>query len=176
LFITYAIAVGLAAGVLTGGRIEHLGDLRFRWPWLVVAGLAVQLALFTDAGAELAGGLGPGLYVASTAAVLVAVLVNLDIPGLALAASGAGSNLVAIVVNGGRMPADPGALASLGQGNPSGSTNSVALAEPVLRPLTDQFALPAWLPLANVFSIGDVLIAAGLAIAVAASMRTRRSA
>jgi hypothetical protein len=32
--------------------------------------------------------------------------------------------------------------------------------------------MPAWLPLANVFSIGDVLIGCGLAVAVAGAMRT----
>ena len=49
--------------------------------------------------------------------------------------------------------------------------NSVVLAEPALRPLTDIFALPAWLPMANVFSVGDVLIAVGIAWTIAAAMR-----
>jgi len=37
--------------------------------------------------------------------------------------------------------------------------------------LTDIFALPRWMPLANIFSIGDVLIGIGVAIAIAAAMR-----
>jgi hypothetical protein len=41
----------------------------------------------------------------------------------------------------------------------------------VLAPLTDIFALPPLLPFANVFSIGDVLISLGVAIAIAAGMR-----
>jgi hypothetical protein len=43
--------------------------------------------------------------------------------------------------------------------------------EPALRPLTDVFAIPSAVPLANVFSIGDVLIGLGLATAIALAMR-----
>ena len=69
------------------------------------------------------------------------------------------------------MPANPGALASLGGEVDPGYSNSVVLADPALRPLTDIFAMPAWLPFANVFSIGDVLIGAGIGIAIAVAMR-----
>ena len=69
------------------------------------------------------------------------------------------------------MPADPGALALAGFAGPGEHTNSVVLAEPAFRPLTDIYALPAWVPLANVFSVGDVLIGAGVALAIVAAMR-----
>ena len=170
MFILYAIVAGVVAGFALGGRLEPLASVRLRWRPLAIAGLVAQLALFTEAGASLAGRLGPLVYVASTAAVLLVVLVNLRVPGLPLVAAGAAANLAAIVANGGSMPADPAALASLGL-TPGGATNSVVLADPALRPLTDIFALPAWLPLANVFSVGDVLIGIGVAVAIALSMR-----
>jgi hypothetical protein len=71
------------------------------------------------------------------------------------------------------MPADRGALAAVGI-RIDGPTNSVVLDQPVLAPLTDVFATPSWLPLANVFSIGDVLIGCGLAVVIAAAMRRAR--
>jgi hypothetical protein len=37
--------------------------------------------------------------------------------------------------------------------------------------LTDIFAIPAGLPFANVFSVGDVLIAVGIVIAIAIGMQ-----
>jgi hypothetical protein len=43
-----------------------------------------------------------------------------------------------------------------------------------LEPLTDVFALPAWLPFANVFSAGDVLIAVGVVIVIVGGMRRAR--
>jgi multisubunit Na+/H+ antiporter MnhE subunit len=41
---------------------------------------------------------------------------------------------------------------------------------PALAPLTDIFALPTWLPGANVFSIGDVLIGLGIALVIVLAM------
>jgi hypothetical protein len=170
-FIVYAVVLGVAAGFLLGGRLERLGAMRFRWPWLALAGLAAQVVLFSGAVDDRIGGAGPALYVASTAVVLAAVLANLVIPGLALVALGAVSNMAAIVANGGYMPADRQASAVAGLEPHSGFSNSVVTDAPALRPLTDIFAIPEGIPFANVFSIGDVLIAAGIGVAIAAGMR-----
>lgn len=170
MFILYAIPVGIIAGYLLGGRLDRLSTVRFRWAPLALIGLAVQVALFTDPLATAVGDAGPPIYVASTAAVLVAVLRNLDITGLPIVALGAASNLLAIVANGGYMPADPDALASIGGIEP-GYSNSSVTADPALWPLTDIFAIPAWVPFANVFSIGDVLLGLGVAITIVAGMR-----
>ncbi len=176
MFMLWAIPVGIALGLLLGGRVDGLLGLRFRWAALAVGGLLVQVALFTPFGDSVAGGLGPAIYVVSTAVVFVAVLRNLRMPGMAIVAAGALSNLVAITSNRGAMPADPGALALAGFVGPGEHTNSVVLAEPAFRPLTDVYALPAWLPMANVFSVGDVLIGAGVAIAIVVAMRRREAA
>lgn len=172
MFVLYAIPGGILAGYLLGGRLDRLSGLRLRWVPLILVGLLVQVAIFTEAGGRAVGDAGPAIYIASTAAVFVAVLRNVRLPGVALIAIGAGSNLVAIVANGGGMPADPTALASVG-GLGSGYTNSIDVAEPALRPLTDLFALPSWLPLANVFSVGDVFIGIGVAATIAFAMRAR---
>jgi hypothetical protein len=170
MFILYAIPIGIGLGFLLGGRLDRLATLRLRWAPLMLAGLAIQVAIFTDLGGPLVGDAGPAIYIASTALVLVAVLRNIAIPGVALIAVGAGCNLAAIVANGGWMPADPAAVAAVG-GEATGYTNSIVVAEPALRPLTDVFALPAWLPLANVFSIGDVCIGLGVAATIILAMR-----
>jgi uncharacterized protein DUF5317 len=86
-------------------------------------------------------------------------------------ALGAASNLAAIVANGGYMPAGRGALEALGKTDPTIYSNSASIEHPALEPLTDIFALPAWLPSANIFSIGDVLIAMGVAVVIVAAMR-----
>lgn len=171
MFILYAVVAGIVAGYVLGGRLGRLAGLRIRWTWLAFAGLLVQVVLFSPIGGRLAGDLGPAVYVGSTVAVLAVVLANLRIPGLALVALGSASNLAAILANGGYMPADPDALASLGESVDDAYSNSAIVADPVLRPLTDIFAMPAWLPFANVFSIGDVLIGLGIAVAIAMAMR-----
>jgi uncharacterized protein DUF5317 len=169
-FILYAIPIGLAAGWLLGGRLQGLADVRFRFAPLAVVALAVQIVLFSPLADSLPPDAGRVIYVASTALVFAVVLANLPLTGVPIIVLGAAANLAAIIANGGAMPASPSALAAFG-GEIGPHTNSVALPHPVLEPLTDVFATPAWLPFGNVFSVGDVLIGAGVAVALAASMR-----
>jgi hypothetical protein len=171
-FILLAVPIGLALGFLLGGRLDRLSEIRFEWAWLAVVGLAVQILLFsTPIGGSFRGGVGEAIYVASTGLVLIAVWRNLRVPGLALVALGAISNLAAIVANDGVMPTTPDALAAAGLDPLDGFSNSAVLEDPALAPLTDIFALPPWLPFANVFSIGDVLIALGIVVVIAIGMR-----
>jgi len=171
MFILYAVVIGLAVGLLGGGKLAAIADIRFRWAPLVMVGFLAQVLLFSDAVAARVGDLGPVLYVASTLLVVVAVVRNLAIPGLPLVALGAASNLVAIVANGGFMPASPAALAALGKAVPPIYSNSAVVAQPALFPLTDVFALPMWLPFHNIFSVGDVILAVGVAFVIATAMR-----
>lgn len=175
MFPVYAVPLGLVVGWLIGGRLEGLAALRFRWAWLALAGLAVQIALFSgrfDAALER---VAPALYVGSTVAVLVAVLRNLRVPGVALIALGALSNLAAILANGGVMPADANAYELAGIVPGPGITNSALVPDPALQPLTDIYAIPEAFPLSNVFSIGDVLIGLGLVVTIALAMRRGRA-
>ena len=175
MFILYAIPVGLAIGFLSGGRLAGLASVRFRLGWVAFAALVVQLVLFSALSDGLAQDVVRAVYLGSTALVLAVVVANIRLAGVPLILAGAISNLAAIVANGGAMPASPGALAALGLGV-GGHTSSIAVEHPVLEPLTDIFAMPAWIPLANIFSIGDVLIGLGVAVAIAAAMRNRAPA
>jgi hypothetical protein len=176
MFMLWAIPIGILVGLVAGGHLDALARFRFHWGGLAVAGLLVQVVLFTPAGDQLAGGFGPALYVLSTLAVFVAVLRNIRHSGMAIVALGAVSNLAAIAANGGFMPASASALAAGGLDGPGAHTNSVVLPNPALEPLTDIFAIPAWLPMANVFSVGDVLIGVGIVIVIAAAMRRQVAA
>jgi uncharacterized protein DUF5317 len=175
MFILYAIPAGLLAGFALGGRLEGLSRLQVRWAWVFILGLAVQLVLFSDAVASWIGDLGPPIYVASTFMVAVAIARNWRIRGLPIVLAGAASNLAAIVANGGYMPASAEALASLGYEVKDGYSNSSFVANAQLPWLTDIFALPRWLPAANVFSIGDVLIGVGIVVVIAIAMRSART-
>jgi hypothetical protein len=175
MFILYSLVIGMALGLALGGRASGLTELTFRWRWAVLAGIVTQVLLFSTPLNEVVGTLGPPIYVASTALVLAAIIVNWRITGMPVIALGALSNLTAIIANRGYMPADPGAMASLGQTISVAYSNSVIVSDPALRPLTDIFALPGWLPFANVYSIGDILIATGIVIVIVAAMRRASS-
>jgi hypothetical protein len=169
-FILYAIAVGLVVGLLSGGSPSRLGDLRFRWAPAVAAGLLVQVALFSTPFGEGLGPLAPWAYVGSTALVLAAVARNLRIRGMVLVLAGGLSNAVAIAANGGYMPVSAAALAAMGRAEATGYSNSRLVEDVRLAPLTDIFTMPTWLPAANVFSIGDILIGLGAAIVIVTAM------
>ncbi len=173
MFILYAVLVGLLVGVVSGGTAAHLGRLRFRWAGLVAIGMIAQLLLFSTPVGDQIGGAAPFAYIASNILVLVAVARNLPIPGLVLVLLGGASNVVAIVANAGYMPVSAEALSAMGRAARTGYSNSVLLQHVNLAPLTDLFAMPTFVPAANVFSIGDILIGVGAAMAIVYTMRGR---
>ena len=178
MFLLYAVVIGLALGLLLGGRAGRpRGASRSAGRRAIVGGLLVQVALFSPPVAARVGDLGPPIYVASTMLVVAAVLRNLALPGMALVAAGAACNLAAIVANGGSMPASRGRDRADGRraGRPRGRLlQQLVAADPGLWFLTDIFAMPRALPFANVFSVGDLLIGAGIAVVIVLAMRSAR--
>jgi hypothetical protein len=170
MFILYAVVIGLAIGLALGGRPLAIGDIRIRWWPLILVGFLVQVALFSDQVSAVIGDAGPPLYVASTAMVGLAVVRNLAVPGMPLIVLGAVANMTAILANGGYMPATAEALAAIGKGPSSVYSNSSLVADPAFPWLIDRFALPAWLPFHNVFSIGDVILGVGVAGLIVVTM------
>jgi hypothetical protein len=172
--LLYFLLAGLGLGVALGGKPAALNAVSFRWWPLAVAGLAFQLLLFSEPVAARVGALGPALYVGSTMAVLGAILANRSLPAFRVIALGAALNLVAIAANGGLMPASADAYAALtgDAAVPSTAfTNSVvAGADAKLAFLGDIFVLPRPFPLANVFSIGDVVIGVGATLFIVRAM------
>ena len=175
MFMLYSVAIGLVLGLLLGGRIGRLADIHFEWLWVAILALMVQMVLFMEPFWTTLGGFGPPIYVASTATVLVVVLRNLRaLPGLALVAVGTVSNLAAIIANGGYMPVTAEALGIAEPTVTKYGGNSVLTADPMLAPLVDRFPLPEWLPFWNVFSVGDVLISAGIVVVMVIAMRRKQ--
>jgi uncharacterized protein DUF5317 len=164
-FLVALVLLSAAAVPLLGGRLGALGELRLRRIWALF--VALGLAVLGIGLPGLPDGLRSALLVAAYPVGAVFLVANRRVPGMPLTALGAALNLLAITANGGVMPASPAALARAGLPvDPPGFQNSAALDEPRLAFLGDVFAIPASWPLSNVFSVGDVLIGAGLAWAV----------
>lgn len=173
MFVLYGLLVGFIIGRVLGGKLTRLAQARLRWFPAIMGAMLVQLVLLgplapmIDPGAPVA----IAAFVASGALGLAAAIANIRQPGVAVLSAGAGLNLLAIVGNGGVMPASRQALDVLGwSGSEDTFSNSAELLAPALPWLTDIFALPPWLPFANVFSVGDIVIAIGCAVFVAAWM------
>ncbi len=166
MFLVFVITLAVIAVPLAGGRIASLADLRFRWGPALVGALAIQIvivAVLPD-GAPTLHRL---LHLASYALAAAFLLANRRIAGAHLIALGALLNTIAIVANRGIMPASAAALRSAGiPASSSGFSNSTHLAHAHIQILGDIFAIPKSLPLHNVFSIGDICIALGVAITI----------
>ena len=177
MLLLYALLIGVVAGLASGGKLAALGTTKVRlWP-VALLGLVAQLLLFSPPLAAVVGPLGPSLYVVSTVLVLMALVLNLRQPGFWLVIIGALLNFTAIVANGGQMPASPEAFAALNGTAlvPTTEFTNSVLAGPGTQFafLGDNFVLPRPVPLANVFSIGDVLIGVGGALFIFQTMHGR---
>lgn len=162
------IGVGLAVLVVLagGGRLGRLGELRIRSANLIFAAIALQLLAFPTGVAPWAPGdrVATWMSFGSYALLAVAITRNLRLPGAPLMGLGMTLNVLAMLANGGHMPATAWALRTAGLTEHGVHNNSVALVHPNLWPLVDRFALPGWVPLAGVFSVGDVVIVAGVTV------------
>ena len=112
------------------------------------------------------------LWLTSYGVLIVAAGVNARISGVPIVAAGMCLNLVAILANRGTMPVRPDAMHAAGDDYGT-NANSTALADPHFGSLVDRWAAPDWIPLANVFSIGDVVIAVGAVVIVLSAMGVR---
>jgi hypothetical protein len=160
--LVYPLLLGLFLAPLLGGNLRRLADLRLRATRLIYLALALQLAAF-PVGAmpwQPSDTTAVVLWLASYACLAVATGINLRLGGMPLIAAGLVANLAAIVANGGHMPVLPAAMRAAGRSYHV-HFNSAAVSAPHLPWLVDRWAVPDWIPLANVFSVGDVLIALG---------------
>jgi hypothetical protein len=172
MFLVPAIVLGVVVGLLLGGRVERLADLRLRHVWLFFLAIGLQLVAFPWLLMpwQVPAGAATALSVASYGCLVCVTLANFRLPGLAIAGLGMVANLGAILANGGHMPALPRAMAEAGLRYQGVHNNSVADGSPAVPWLVDRWAAPQWVPWGNVFSAGDVLIAAGVVVVVACAM------
>jgi hypothetical protein len=168
-----ALILCVATVPLFGGRIVRLGNVHFQRAWAGLAALALQytiMRLFPEGALGLHG----ILHLVSYGLMFYFLAANLAIPGLWLIGLGGACNALAIAANNGVMPAQPSALATAGIVQVPGEfANSAAVEDPKLWLLGDIFATPAGMPMANVFSIGDILLILGAFILLHRVTRSR---
>ena len=157
---------GIAVVPLLGGRFRRLGDLRVHGAWVIAAAFGAQLVLLAALRTAPAWQTDT-IHIATYIVAGGFVWRNRHLTGLPIAAVGGISNFVAITANGGVMPASPTALRMAGKVlDPTKFTNSGPMVHARLQVLGDVIPMPWPHSLANVFSIGDVLLISGVLIVV----------
>jgi hypothetical protein len=172
--LAYSVVLAVALGLLLGGKPGRLAELPLRAPWLFLAAIAIQFVAFpVDALPwRTHATVASILWVGSYGLLLAAAVLNRRITGVPIVALGMLLNLAAILANRGTMPVRYEAMRDAGRAAVT-QANSTALPDPSLPWLVDRWAAPDWIPLANVFSIGDVVIAVGAVVIVLAGMGVR---
>jgi hypothetical protein len=168
------VAAGLVLGLVLGGSLRRLGQLRVRALWLAYLAVALQVAAFPSGVLPWStpGGVASALWLVSYGALGALIVANRRVAGLAVVGVGQACNVVAIVANGGLMPVTRGALRDAGLDYDL-RNNSISAVHPHLSWLVDRWAVPTWLPLGNVYSVGDVIIGLGVLLAIVIAMRPR---
>lgn len=96
-------ALGLLAGLLTGGSLGNLVNRRLRWPVVVIAAFLVKELEFRSPLGNSA--LGPPLYALSLAVLIAWTVWHRDeLPGVLLVSAGMTMNLIVVLANGAHMP------------------------------------------------------------------------
>jgi hypothetical protein len=173
MIVVIAVLVLVLMVPATGGRLGALAELRLRRPGALVLAIGLQLVITSLAP----GGndeLHSAIHVATYGFAAWFVWLNRKIPGMLVIALGGASNTIAIVVNGGVMPASPAALraADLVRDG-DGFRNSAATGHPRLPFLGDVIAIPGPHPIANVVSLGDLVLLCGVLVLLHATCHAR---
>lgn len=176
LVLLSTLILGVSLGYILGGRLRNLERLDLRLGWVVLLSLALQFWAFSPWGESQGSAVVVTAHYASYALLVVFVIANYRRPALVLTGAGMLFNLLAIGLNGGYMPARRAALefAGVAYAGNTESNSQLITGSTKLAFLGDVFALPDWAPLANVFSIGDVLIVVGATALIAGGMRGPR--
>jgi hypothetical protein len=169
--ILFALAALCVLSVpLAGGRLARLATIRLRWLWLAPLALALQVLIITLAPYGYRS-IHVAVHLGTYGLAALFLWVNRRVAGMPVIAAGALLNALAIVVNGGVMPASTTAqrLAGLVV-QPGRFENSTHLVHPHLLWLGDVIPVPG--PLPNVLSIGDCVIFAGMLMLLHLTCRT----
>jgi hypothetical protein len=160
--LVFAVAVAALSVPLLGGSLTRLATARVKGGWAIALALVLQVVLISVIPKQMVGWPGQAVELASYVLAVVFLVMNRRIPWLWMVGLGGLCNLVAIGANAGVMPASPVALRAAGRiRHPGQFMNSTVLSHPHLAWLGDNFSVPRGLPLANMFSVGDVLLAVG---------------
>ena len=179
MLLLWALLLGLLIGFLRHGSLGNLAKLKLSGLWLILVALVIQLLIFPlGHGAPLVRVGTPYLHILSYICLFIFIGLNWRYFGLLLMGVGLALNLLVISINGGYMPASAPALRHAGLGQVAGileqglhQGNTVLMSpETKLNFLGDIFPVPAGVPFANAFSVGDAILALGAMLFLAMEM------
>jgi Family of unknown function (DUF5317) len=165
MLIIIILTLSAIVALLRGGQVANISHLGVRYVGFLFFPLLLQVVAFSPLGNLTLFGvlLAPLLYIVSMGCLAIALWLNRHLPGVVWIALGFSLNFLVIALNGGLMPVSPLARAIAGFPPLTGRDNNVIpITDSTVLPwLSDIIPAPAFLPFANVYSVGDALIVIG---------------
>lgn len=183
MFLLWAVLLGLLIGFLRRGSLANLAQLKLRGLWLILLALAIQLLIFPLGRAEPLVQVGTSyLHLLSYLFLLAFIGLNRRYFEILIMGAGLALNLLVISLNHGYMPASATALRGAGlervaeilEGGLHHGNTVLMGSETKLNFLGDIFYVPSFVPLANAFSLGDLLLALGIVLLLGRRMAKPR--
>jgi len=182
--LALAVLASVVVGLAVGGRLSGLERIKIRgWPLLIIAVL-LQVYVVGRFDGDTVGPfpVRAFTFVLTQSSILLVALANLGLGGFGFVTLGSMANLAALLANGGLMPVSAEARVAIGH---QATVTSLAAGAAVMGSkgvvlppdqanlwiLTDIFALPPPFPLPAVASVGDILVAMGVAYLIVNMMR-----
>lgn len=185
MLLLWAAVLGVAVGFLRRGSLSNLAQFKLRGAWCILLALSIQVLIFPLPGREAIIRFGtPYFHLISYVFLLLFVALNRRYWQIILMGFGLLSNFVVVALNGGYMPASVEALRGAGKWKMADCLlayitcgNVKLMSEQTkLNLLGDIFYLPAGVPLASAFSLGDLILALGLILLLQAKMARLKQA
>ncbi|MEJ2208856.1 MAG: DUF5317 family protein [Anaerolineae bacterium] len=178
MILALAVLVGLGASLARhrARAPAQIARIQLRSAWLVLVAIALQWPLLrAPAGLTKDLGFEQALFLLSHLPLAIFVWRNRRQPAIIVVGLGMALNLLVILANQGFMPIGPETLTRLRPeiapdvwpiGGHPGSSKDIILAQGEIRlwPLSDLLVLPPPFPWPAAFSIGDLVVAAGIVI------------
>ena len=178
MILATAVILGLLGSLVRHGRdaFQRVARIPLHSAWLALVAVALQIPLLrAPPGPTQDLGVQRALYLASFLLLLAFVWRNRRIPGILIVGIGVICNLLVILLNGGFMPITPETLVEINPGStveqwPVGThygySKDVIELQHATRfwALSDTLVVPPPLPRPTAFSVGDLVIAAGIVV------------
>ena len=178
MILALAVILGLIASAIRhrSETASQVASIPLRAPWLALVALALQIPLLrAPFGPTQQVVAAQALFLLSHLLLLTFVWLNRRLVGIQIVGLGVLCNLAVILTNGGFMPITPETLVRINPGSTLdqwtvgfhyGSSKDVILLaqDTFLWVLSDMLVLPPPFPWPTAFSIGDLLIAAGIIV------------
>ena len=171
--IVEVLVISIIAGLVRGGSILNLKNIRFRGGYFLLIGLAINLLSFIiiknsndDLGKFLYGNLS-FIQVSTLFLVVVGLLFNYREIGLSIVSAGIILNMIPISLNRGRMPVAEWALKAVNLGDTLSKIKEGIVIDKILINSNTNFnflgdIIPIEYPFPKVVSLGDIVIAMGI--------------